>query len=334
MDTDPLTVGIVGAGLIAGVHARAYRSCPGVRVAAVADPVTAKAQRLAEDHEARPVPGLDDLLDLGVDVVDVCTPPPHHAGVAVAALEAGRHVFCEKPLARTLADARAIVAAGKSAAGLLMVGHVSRFEPDHRGAKTLVEGGEIGSVRLVTHSTASALPGWSEAGWIADPEQSGGPLVDQAVHSFDYARWVVGSPAVRVTCAAADSGAGPATYTLSTVRYANGAIAHVESSWAHPPARGFKLACELVGTEGRLTWSYDHMMGGVLHPASGDTEWFDVLGERGFSAEARAFTDAIRSGAPSPVPAAEAMESLHTALGALESARIGESVDLTTWERP
>jgi predicted dehydrogenase len=327
-----LAVGLLGAGMIAGVHAHAYRGSPGIRLVGVCDPVPGKAERLAGQYGARVVSGLDELLDLGVDVVDVCTPPTAHADATVAALRAGRHVICEKPLTRTLAEARRVVAAAEAASGLLMVGHVSRFEPDHRAAKELADSGELGAVRLLTHTTTTSMPGWSEAGWLADPATSGGPLLDQAVHSFDYARWVIGSPAVRVHCMAADSGAGPATYTLATVRYANGAIAHVECSWAHPESRGFKLAAEIIGTEGRLTWSYDQLMGGVLHPREGEPEWFDVLGDRGFAAELRSFFDAVRTGGPSPVPADEAMESLRTALAALESARSGRTIDLTTWE--
>ena len=330
--TAELTVGLLGAGMIAGVHAHAYRGSPGVRLVAVADPAPGKAERLAVRHGARVASGLDELLSLGVDVVDVCTPPTAHADATVAALKAGRHVICEKPVTRTLEEARRVVAAAEAAPGLLMVGHVSRFEPDHRRAKELADSGEIGQVRLLTHSTTTSLPGWSEDGWLADPAISGGPLLDQAVHSFDFARWVIGSPAVRVHCMAADSSAGPATYALATVRYANGAIAHIECSWAHPVSRGFKLAVEVVGTTGRLSWSYDHLMGGVLHPREGDPEWFDVLGDRGFALELRAFFDAIRAGGPSPVPVREATESLRTALAALESARTGRTVDLTTWE--
>jgi predicted dehydrogenase len=330
--TDELTVGLLGAGMIAGVHAHAYRDSPGVRVVAVADPVPGKAGRIAEAHGAEVVGGLDDLLAAGVDVVDVCTPPTAHAEATIAALEAGRHVICEKPLTRTLDEARRVVRAAQAATGLLMVGHVSRFEPDHQGAHDLAAAGEIGAVRMLTHTTTTSLPGWSEGGWLTDPATSGGPLLDQAVHSFDYARWVIGSRAVRVTCLAADSGVGPATYTLATVRYENGAIAHVECSWAHPASRGFKLGCEIVGTEGRLSWSYDHLQGGVLHPREGELEWYDVLSDRGFTRELRAFTDAIRAGGPSPVPAEEAMESLRTALAALESARTGRTIDLTTWE--
>lgn len=332
--TRELTVGLLGAGLIAGVHAHAYRDSPGVRLLAVADVVPGKAARIAGEHGAEVVPDLEALLALGVDVVDICTPPHRHAEPALAALAAGRHVICEKPLARTMEEARRVVAAVEEAPGLLMVGHVSRYEPDHRTARDLAASGEIGEVRQVTHSTTTSLPGWSEGGWAADPAKSGGPLLDQAVHSFDYARWVLGSPAVRVHCMAADSEAGPSTYALATVRYANGAIAHVECSWAHPAARGFKLSAELIGTAGRVTWSYDHLMGGVLYPVEGDVEWWDVLGDRGFTDEMRAFFEAIRAGGPSPVPAGEAAESLRTALAALESAHTGRTVDLTTWELP
>jgi predicted dehydrogenase len=330
--TAELTVGLLGAGMIAGVHAHAYRESLGVRLVAVADPVPGKAERIAEQHGAQVVPDLDALLELGVDVVDICTPPTAHADATITALEAGRHVLCEKPVTRTLPEARRVLAAAEVAPGLLSIGQVARYGPDHRLARDLVDAGEIGQVRMITHSTTTSLPGWSEAGWLADPATSGGPLLDQAVHSFDYARWVIGSPAVRVHCMAADSGAGPATYTLSTVRYANGAIAHIECSWAHPASRGFKLRAELVGTEGRLSWDYDQMMGGVLHARDGDTEWWDVLGDREFTLELSAFFDACRSGGPAPVPAAEAVESLRTALAALESARTGRTIDLTTWE--
>ncbi len=332
--TEELTIGLVGAGLIAGVHAQAYRGSPGVRLVAVVDPVADKAGRLADQHDAQVVPDLDRLLGLGVDVVDVCTPPQHHAAATIAALRAGRHVFCEKPLTRTLEEARSVVTAAASASGLLMVGHVTRFEPDHRAARDRVEAGDVGAVRQVTHSLTSPKPHWSEGGWLADPERSGGPLLDQAVHSFDYLRWVIGSPAVRLHCMAADSPAGPATYALTTVRYADGSLAHVECSWAHPAASGFRLSVEIVGTEGRLAWSTDHLMSGVLHRREGESEWWDALGDRGIVRELAAFFDAVRTGGPSPVPAGEGMESLRTALAAAESARTGETIDLTTWEVP
>lgn len=327
-----LTVGLLGAGMIAAVHAYAYRESPGVRLLAVADPVPGKAKRLADQYGAKVVPDLDELLELGVDVVDVCTPPTTHAAATIAALEAGRHVLCEKPITRTLDEARRVLAAARTAPGLLSIGQVARYGPDHRLAYDLAVSGEIGEVRFIGHSTTTSLPGWSEAGWLADPTASGGPLLDQGVHSFDYAGFLTGSPAVRVHCMAADGAAGPATYALATVRYENGAIAHIECSWAHPRSHGFRLGVEVVGTAGRISWKHDQFMGGVLRPREGETEWWDVLGDREFTREMRAFFDAVRDGGPPPVPASEAVESLRVALAALESAHTGRTIDLTTWE--
>jgi myo-inositol 2-dehydrogenase/D-chiro-inositol 1-dehydrogenase len=323
---------VLGAGFIGDIHARAYHATPGVRVVGIADPVAAKAERVADECDAKVVPDLEQLLDLEVDVVSVCTPPSSHADLAIRALDAGKHVLCEKPLARTLEDGRRLVEAAEQAAGLLMVGHVSRFEPDHRLAKELVDGGQVGPVQMISHSITTSMPGWSEGGWLFDPEKSGGPLLDLSVHGFDYLSWLVGSEPIRVHAVGADTPVGPATYTLSTVRFANGALGLVESSWAHPATRGFRLAAEMAGPGGRIRWSYDDLVGGVLHPIEGEPVWFDSLGERGFQAEIRAFADAIRSGGPSPVPARDGYRALRVALAALESLQTGTTIDLTTWE--
>jgi predicted dehydrogenase len=328
-----LRVGLVGAGLIANVHAGAYAQLAGVEVAAVTDPVSAKAADLAARCGAEVLPDVARLIDLELDLVDVCTPPHTHAEIVIAALDAGHNVACEKPIARTLADARRMVAADRRTPGLLMVGHVTRYEADHRLAKQLVDDRQVGRLRRVAHSTTTSAPGWSEGGWLADPRCSGGPVLDQGVHSFDYLRWLIGSPAIRVHAVGRDTAAGPGSYVLTTVRYADGTIGVVETSWAHPAARGFRLQAELVGTDGRLAWSYDDLMSGVYCSADGGTEWYDALGDRGFVEELRDFTDALRTKVRrSPVPAAEATEGLHTALAALESLHTGEAIDLVTWE--
>ena len=327
-----LRVGVAGAGLIAGEHVHAYAATPGVRVVAVADPVPDKAARLASTVGASVVADLDAILETGVDIVSVCTPPRSHAALTVQALQAGAAVLCEKPIARTLDDARRIVDASRDAAGIVMVGHVSRFEPDHRQAKQVVDAGHLGSVQMASHSMTTSLPGWSENGWLADIEESGGPLVDLAVHSFDYLAWATGSHPVRVHAVGADTAAGPSTYVLTNLRYASGAIGLVETSWAHPAAYGFKLRAELIGTEGRLSWDYDHLNGGTMYRTGGDTSWFDPLGDRGYLAEIGRFTEAVRSSGPSPVDAEEGLVALRTALAALESVRSGRTIDLTTWE--
>jgi predicted dehydrogenase len=327
-----LRVGIVGAGLIGGCHLRAYAATPGVDVVAVADPRLSKASELADRVGAHACTDLEQVLALDVDVVSVCTPPTTHADLAVRALEAGRHVLCEKPVAAGLDDARRVLRAAEASDCVAMIGQVSRFEPDHRAARELVTDGHLGEVVMVVHSITTSLPGWSEGGWLTRPEESGGPLLDLSVHSFDYLAWVIGSPAVRVHAIAADSPAGPGTYTLATVRYANGAMGQVEASWAHPAARGFKAVVEITGREGRISWDNDSINGGAIYRHQGEVTWLDPLGERGFADEIAAFTDAVRSGGPSPVPVADGYAATRTALAALHSVRTGEPVALDTWE--
>lgn len=326
-----LRVGIAGAGFVAAPHLNAYAAQPGVRVVGVADAVLHKAQRLAAEVDALACVSFDELLDLDLDIVSICTPPATHAALSIQALEAGLHVLCEKPIARSLDDGRRIVDAARSAPGILMVGQVSRYEPDHRAAKQAIDDGLLGQVRMMSHSMTTSLPGWSEGGWFADFEQSGGPLVDLGVHSFDFLSWCAGSEPVRVHAIGADTAIGPATYMLTTVRYANGAMALVESSWAHPLSHGFKLATELVGTQGRLAWDYDSISGGIVTLADGTTRRLDPLSDQGFRSEIAGFLAAVRSGAPSPVPAEQALTALRIALAALESRDAGTTVDLTQW---
>ena len=163
---EDLRVGIVGAGMIAGVHARPYR---GVARSARSWPSPTRCSPRPSGWRTSTapwwLPDLDALLDLGVDVVDVCTPPQHHADLAVAALRAGRHVLCEKPLARTLEDARTDRRAAADAPGLLMVGPrvPLRARPPRRqdARSTRARSARCGWSPTVT---ARRCRGWSEGG--------------------------------------------------------------------------------------------------------------------------------------------------------------------------
>ena len=330
--SESLRVGVIGAGLIAGCHVRAYTTAAGADVVAVADTNLAKAEQLAASVGARACAGLDDVLALEPDVISVCTPPSSHAELTVRALQAGRHVLCEKPVALSLRDAEQIEQAAAASDRVVMIGHVLRYEPDYRAARDLVAAGQIGDVAMVTYAATSSLPAWSEGGWLARPEESGGPLVDLAVHGFDYLAWVIGSPAVRVHAVAADSPAGPATYGLATVRYANGAMGQVEASWAHPAGRGFTTMVEIAGTDGRISWDSGSISGGAIRLADGSVSRLNPVRGRGYALEISGFTEAVRAGGPSPVPVSDGVAATRTALAALHSARTGQPVDLTTWE--
>ena len=235
--------------------------------------------------------------------------------------------MCEKPIARTLDDARRIVKAAEAAAGLLMVGQVSRYEPDHAAAKALVDRGQIGRR---PHGRRTRRPrrcrgGARPAGWPT-PAKSGGPLIDQAVHSFDYCGWVTGSPAVRVTAVAADSAAGPATYCLATVRYAerhHRAGGGQLGAPADPRIQARRRARRHRGSADLGLRPPDGRRRCTRAPASpsGSTS----LGDRGFTAELRRSPTRSAPAARRRSRREQAMESLRTALGALESVRTGQT---------
>jgi len=321
-----LRAGIVGAGFIANAHAGAYSATPGVSVAAIADGNPVKAERLAARHSASALTTLDDVLAAGVDVVSICTPTPTHCELVLAALDAGVSVLCEKPIAYSLADADRMIAAADAAKGMLMVGHVSRFEPEHARARQVIASGAVGELQLSSQTITASAPQWSEGGWLHDHSQSGGPIMDLAIHSFDYLAWVHGSTPQRVTALAADTAAGPSTYALITVRMADGSVATIEASWAHPSAHGFHLITEIAGSAGRLSWTYEGVTLGTIVDRDGSSSRFDPLADRGFRSEIATFAAAVRNGAPSPITAREARVALATAVAATESVRMERPV--------
>ncbi|QIG43381.1 Gfo/Idh/MocA family oxidoreductase [Nocardioides anomalus] len=327
--SDVLEVGLVGAGYIAHSHARAYAADRRAHLAYVVEPVAEKADALARTSGAQVLGSLDELLASDVEVISVCTPSPTHADLVVAALGAGKHVLCEKPVARTLADADRIVAAGRTGPGLLMIGHVSRFEPDHRAAYDAVRDGRIGEVRMMAQSLVGERPTWSEDDWLRDPDRSGGPLVDLAIHSFDYLTWVSGARPVRVHAVGSAGADGVVDYAVATVRYDTGALAVVETSWAHPAGHGLELTTELTGSDGRITWDYDSTAVGSVKLAGAAPRTISQLGNRGFVAEVAAFLDAVEDGGPSPVQAEDGRLALEVALAAVESLRTRRVVHLS-----
>ncbi|WP_165354458.1 Gfo/Idh/MocA family protein [Nocardioides glacieisoli] len=323
-----MKVGLVGAGYIAQSHARAYAADPRAELAYVVEPVKDKAEAMASAYGARVLPDPGTLLASDVEVVSICTPSPTHADLAVAALSAGKHVLCEKPVARTLADGERIVEAGRRGRGLLMIGHVSRFEPDHQAAAAAVRAGRIGEVRMMSQSLVGERPTWSEDAWLDSPDQSGGPIVDLAIHSFDYLAWVADARPVRVHAVGSAREDGVIDYAVVTVRYDSGALAVVETSWAHPAGHGLELSTELTGSDGRITWDYTGTAVGSLQLAGAAPRAISQLGNRGFVAEIRAFLDAVESGGPSPVPAEDGLAALETALAAVESLHTRRAVTI------
>ena len=200
-------VGIIGIGFIGWIHWLAYHRLGGVKVVAISESIP---ERLAGDW--RNIKGnfgppgeqvdlsginayanLDDMLrDPQVELVDITLPTFLHADIAVRALEAGKHVFCEKPMALRLADCERMVAAAKKADRLLMIGHVLPFFPEYDWARRVIRSGDYGKVRGGSFRRIISDPTWIKNFW--SPERIGGPMLDLHIHDAHFIRLVFGMP--------------------------------------------------------------------------------------------------------------------------------------------
>ncbi len=326
-------VGVIGCGGMGHGHAARFASLPEVKVVACADIREEAARRLASEHDARAyTDGRRLLADRRVDIVVICTPTPSHAEFMEAAAARGKHVFCEKPMARTLPDARRAIAAAERSGVCLMVGHVLRFFPEYALAKRLLDEGAIGRPAVARTTRSSAHPRTADD-WYGDPELSGGVLLDMAIHDIDFLLWCFG-PAERVYCKALTY-RGPkfTDYGLATVRFRSRVIAHIEGSWAHTPGTFF-TQLEIAGDQGVLEhdsrasspveiWrkAKAGRAAGVMVPES-------PLAESPYLVEVREFMDCVRTGRRPSVTAQDAYAALELALAAIESSRCGEVVKL------
>jgi predicted dehydrogenase len=321
-----MRIGICGAGVMAQAHARSYAAQPGVEVAVIVDPQLDKAERLAGQHGATASADFEALLEPGIDAVSICTPTPTHAELAIGAMRAGKHVLCEKPIARSLADAEAMVAAAAESGVVFTVGQVARFEDDHRRAQEIVARGDIGRLRMASQSITGAHPELSTRGWFADQAQSGGAVLDLAIHSFDYLLWLFQDRVVRVSAVGVRKKLDVHGYALMTLRFANGGIGLVEVSWLHPRKQGAIVRNELFGTEGRLAWDYDAIAALQVINDAGRQNHTMVPG--GWNLQTAGFLRSIREGTPPLVSGREALEALRVGLAALESLETGQAVAL------
>jgi predicted dehydrogenase len=202
-----VNIGLVGVGFMGWIHYLAYKQSPGVSLTAVS---TRDPKRLAGDWrgiqgnfgppgEQIDLAGVSKyadwhelIRDPKVDVVDICLPPYLHAEVATAALQAGKHVFCEKPLGLTAAECDAMVAAAKSAGRQLCAGHVLPFLPEYAKARELIGSGQYGKLLGGHFRRVISDPLWLKD--FYDPTRVGGPLIDLHVHDAHFIRLLFGMP--------------------------------------------------------------------------------------------------------------------------------------------
>jgi UDP-N-acetylglucosamine 3-dehydrogenase len=329
-----LRIGVIGLGWFGEIHCETIVGVPNLELAALCTRTPERLSALAAKFGvASTYRDYHDLLaDPEIDAVSIVTMWDQHTEPAIAALEAGKHVFLEKPMASTVADCRAIIEAAERAPGILLVGHICRFNPRYRMAKQAIESGAIG--RIVSLSSRRNIP----AAWTPEILNKIGPIVGDAIHDTDLMLWFTGD---RITSAYAQTvdvrGLKYPDIGQTMYRFEGGATATLETVWCMPERTPFDIdeRMTIIGTEGFLHVQDTFPNLGIASESgfrSPDTTyWPEFDGVRGGALrdEFAYFASCALAGREPRMGRPEnAMEALAATLAAEESARTGEVVRL------
>jgi predicted dehydrogenase len=313
-------VGLIGLGFMGRMHISAYGKIKNVRLVAVAD---LDPKRAAGDLSGGwgNIAGAADRLDMtgitgttdfqalirhpDVDLVDICVPTPSHEALAISALEAGKHVLCEKPLALDSASGQRIADAVARAKGLFMPAMCLRFWPTWEWLKQAIEEQRYGAVRAATFRRVASMP----PGWFGNGAMSGGAILDLHIHDTDFVCHLFGAPSA-VFSRGYTKTSGRTDHIVTEYLYDRGpAVVSAEGAWCM--ADGFTFTMRYTVNFDQATVDFD---GGREHQllvsTGGKTEAVDAPGD-GYEAEIAYFLECVRTGQrPARVTAADAVTSL------------------------
>ncbi|NIA14187.1 MAG: Gfo/Idh/MocA family oxidoreductase [Nitrospiraceae bacterium] len=319
-----LKVGIIGLGFIGKMHLATFRKAGLGEVVAVADRVPGNLSgdadgggNIAVDSELASLDGVklysngDALLaESDADVVLIALPTYLHKEFTIKALEADKHVICEKPMAVNAAEGEAMVAAAEKADRLFFVAHCIRFWPAYVKAQELIGEGTYGKVRRAHFSRVSPKPSWSWEGWLLDEAKSGGCLLDLHIHDVDYVNDVFGPPAT-IAARGIRTGAEGVGDVMVSYEYDNGTLVTIEGSWEQHATFPFRMAFRMTLDKASLEFDSGIDMNLRIHTADGETITPEISSEDGYTQEHRYFFECIESGRkPTRVTPPSSLESL------------------------
>ena len=306
--TMSINVGILGMGYMGRTHYEAYQKLADVRIRAICDNKLARAQGdmsgtagnvLKEGIDRISMEGVHgttnwrEVVELAdVDVVDICTRTPSHVELAVAALDRGKHVICEKPLARTSADAEKIVAAAERSTGIFMPAMCLRFWPEWVWAKEAVADRRYGRVLAATFRRVASMP----PGWFSDGAQSGGALVDLHIHDVDFILWLFGRPA-SVFSRGYSKTSGEVDHVVTHYLFDGGEapqLVTAEGSWCMAAGFEFEMSFTINCETATIDYDFARSTQALKVFRGGSTEAIACQPENGYTGELRYFTDCIR----------------------------------------
>jgi len=320
-----IKIGFLGAGYIAGVHAAILARDERVQIAAVHDVARERSQQLARSAGATLAHSASEVLAT-CNAIYVTTPNTKHTELAIVAAEAGKHVFCEKPMATSIADARRVLKVAQKSGNVFQVGHNRRFAPVYAELKRMIS---------ETHQPHSAHAKMNRGEllnpeWVGDPNMTGGFLYETTIHMFDMLRFLFGEVATLLAVGSSHEYAETDDFSV-LLSFANGMHATLASaadaSWLFPFER-VEVFCHhstivtremesLVYTEGLD----DRHVERSMHQLAKEEKW-------GYAQEDRAFVDSITGALPPAVTALDGYKSVELVDAVYESVRLGESINI------
>lgn len=327
-------VGIIGCGGMGASLARGVGELDTAEIVSLYDAAADKAAELAETAGGRPRPTLDDLLgDEQVEAVIVAAPQFAHAENTVAAAKAGKHVFCEKPMAVTLEGCDAMIEACRTAGVKLMIGQVCRYHAVHAKVKELVASGELGQpICMTVHRLGGPWGGQYDQSWRLARAMCGGTLLEVNAHEIDFMRWVCGD-VVRVYAAGGnylDKRLDYPDMALVMMHFASGAKGLLHQGQVSAlGGYGGRVDCERGSLHFPAIWGAD----GGIHVAKtgGETRFIpasDLPVETPVAHELRDFIECILNDTAPPVPGEEGRAAVEVGIAAYRSIERGQPVAL------
>jgi UDP-N-acetylglucosamine 3-dehydrogenase len=303
----PLKIGVIGVGVMGSNHARVLSDMADMQLVGVIDPDRKQREFVSRTLGCPEFGDLEALLRSGVDAVTIAAPTHLHHDLALTCIAAGVHVMVEKPIAPTVEEGRAIVAAARRAGVTLMVGHVERFNPAVESIKRAIKNQDILSIAI------------TRVGPFPPRMSNVGVVIDLAVHDIDLIRWFTDSEIVEIQPQLSSAVAEREDIALLQFRTASGVLAHINTNWLTPfKARTIHVATrdkyligdlltlqvtECFGFQPDGSYSMRHLSVGYAEP---------------LRAELLAFVHAICSGRPPAVTGEEGVASLEVAIRCLD----------------
>lgn len=337
--TSPLRIALLGAGRIGQVHARTIvQRVPSARLVAIADPMPDAAANLAARFGVSTVSTdcLAHINDADIDAVMICTPTDTHAAYIKAAAAAGKHIFCEKPIALDLAETDNALAAVSAAGVTLQIGFNRRFDANFVRMHQAVADGTIGTPKIIHIISRDPAPPP-----ISYIKVSGGIFLDMTIHDWDIARFLMGSDIEEVyvqgavTVDPAIGAAGDIDTHVTLLRFANGAIGTIDN--CRQAVYGYDQRAEIFGSAGSIETANNYPNNTTLSTATAVSRdlplnFFMERYAEAYAAEIESFVHSVSTGMPAAVTGYDARKALIAGLAAWRSYRERRPVRLAEFQ--